>query len=133
MSVYVTDTHPLIWFAGGEQRKLSPKALQAFQGCKAGKITIYVPVPTLWEISLLVRIERIVLKKSFGLWCQDLFRHPTFIPVPLEVEHLLEAHNLGFTTDPFDLLIVATARTLGYPLITKDSAIEEANLLSTFW
>lgn len=133
MSVYVTDTHPLIWFAGGEQRKLSSKAFQAFQGCKAGKITIYVPVPVVWEISLLARVGRIDLEKSLGQWCQELFRRPTFVPVPLEIEHVAEAHSLSFTTDPFDLLIVAVARILGYPLITKDAAIEEGNLLPTFW
>lgn len=133
MSVYVTDTHPLVWFVGGEQRKLSPKAFQAFQECKAGKILIYVPVPALWEISLLARVGKINLEKSIGQWCQDLFRRPAFIPVPLEVEHMVEAHSLSFTTDPFDLLIVAVARILGHPLITKDSAIEEANLLPTFW
>jgi PIN domain nuclease of toxin-antitoxin system len=133
MSVYVTDTHPLIWFVGGEQRKLSSTTLRVFRQCKAGKTMIYVPVPVLWELSLLARVGRIDLEKPIDRWCQELFRRPTFAPVPLDIQHVVEAHNLRFTTDPFDLLIVAVARTLGYPLITKDTAIEEANLLPTFW
>ena len=101
--------------------------------CDSRSSTFYVPVPVLWELSLLARVGKIDLAKPLGHWCQDLFRRPTFATVFLDVEHVVEAHALRFTTDPFDLLIVAVARTLGYPLITKDAAIEAANLLPTLW
>ncbi len=44
MSVFVTDTHPALWFFGGKHGDLSPKALAAFQAAEAGNGFIYVPI-----------------------------------------------------------------------------------------
>jgi PIN domain nuclease of toxin-antitoxin system len=35
--------------------------------------------------------------------------------------------------DPFDEVIVATALTLGLPLITKDVAITDSQLIEVIW
>lgn len=35
--------------------------------------------------------------------------------------------------DPWDRFIVATAQTLGLPLVTRDSAIRDSGLLPTIW
>ena len=39
----------------------------------------------------------------------------------------------GLLADPWDRLIVATATTLGIPLVTRDSAIQSAGLVTTIW
>ena len=43
MSVFVTDTHPVVWFTLNKHRDLSPKVLAAFQAAAAGNGFIYVP------------------------------------------------------------------------------------------
>jgi prevent-host-death family protein len=49
------------------------------------------------------------------------------------IDRFRELVRKAQATDPFDLLIVAVARTLGSPLITKDATIEAAHLLPTLW
>ncbi len=72
MSLYVTDTHPLIWYATGKQAKLSAKALRAFNAATREEALIYVPPFVLWEIALLLKIGRITLKENYGDWAEHL-------------------------------------------------------------
>ena len=43
VSDYVTDTHPLVWYAAGKHRKLSRKALRVFNAAARDEALIYVP------------------------------------------------------------------------------------------
>ena len=43
VSLYVTDTHSLLWYLGGSP-KLSSKAKQAFDEAHAGRAKIIVPI-----------------------------------------------------------------------------------------
>lgn len=61
MSVYVTDTHPLVWYATNTHRHLSRKARQAFEAAARAEALIYVPVFVLWEIAMLLKVGRIAL------------------------------------------------------------------------
>jgi PIN domain nuclease of toxin-antitoxin system len=78
LSVYVTDTHPLLWFVGGRQRRLSLAARRAFERADAGRALIYVPLAVLWEILLLSRGGRIALHHPFDFWVAALLRKPGF-------------------------------------------------------
>ena len=54
MSVYVTDTHPIVWYATGSQRQLSPKVLWAFHAASGAEVLIDVPDLRRWVfVSLL--------------------------------------------------------------------------------
>ena len=44
MSVYVTDTHPLVWYATDTHRRLSRKVLRTFEAAWRSEVLIYVPV-----------------------------------------------------------------------------------------
>jgi hypothetical protein len=46
MSVYVTDTHALIWY-GGRRSLLSARALRAFQEAEREEAYIYIPAAAL--------------------------------------------------------------------------------------
>ena len=63
--MYVTDTHPLIWYFTGKNSSLSPKVLSAFQKAENAEIVIYIPSVVFWEIALLGKRGRIVLKDGF--------------------------------------------------------------------
>lgn len=53
MSVYVTDTHALVFYVTGLKARLSRRALRAFEQAERGEAYIYISAVTLWEISRL--------------------------------------------------------------------------------
>jgi PIN domain nuclease of toxin-antitoxin system len=63
----------------------------------------------------------------------DLFSNTSFQPLDLTVEQIVDASELGFTRDPFDGLIVAAARSLDLPLITRDEAIRASGTVRVLW
>ena len=133
MAVYVTDTHPLLWFTSGKHRKLSPRALRAFRNAKAGKSLIHIPLPVLWEAILLLRRGRIRLETSFEVWSSAVTALPGFDLAPMDLGTLIETQRFPVNEDPFDAAIVATARLLEFPLITADSSITDSNAVEIYW
>ena len=53
MSVYTTDTHPLLWFTLNKHGNLSKKALRAFTDSDAGNAFIQIPAIVLLETAIL--------------------------------------------------------------------------------
>lgn len=131
-SAVVTDTHPLLFHAAQDSR-LSKRTAALFARCEAGDAIIYVPTPVVWECSLLARVGRVDLKRSVRHFFEDLFSNPAFQPLDLTAEHVFEADTLSFTHDPFDALIVAAARTLRIPLVTRDLQIQESRAVPVVW
>ena len=64
MSVYVTDTHPLIWYASRTHRCFSLRVFRAFDQAENGEAFILVPAPVLWEVSILDKACHITLKHT---------------------------------------------------------------------
>ncbi len=128
----VTDTHPLVFHAAGSGR-LGTRAARLFERCEAREATVYVPMATIWECSLLVRAQRIDLRRSLREFFDDLFSNPAFQPLDLTAEQVFAAVDLPFTRDPFDALIVASAQSLHLPLITRDAAIRASGVVAIIW
>lgn len=128
----VTDTHALVFHGAGGGR-LGPKARQHFDACERRQAILYVPVVVIWEISLLARAVRISLRRPLGEFFDDLFSNPAYQPIDTTAAHVLIADELRFTRDPFDALIVATARDLGLPLVTRDAQIRESGAVRAIW
>jgi PIN domain nuclease of toxin-antitoxin system len=53
MALYVTDTHALLWSAGGSRN--SRKVRQIFEQAEAGHCLIYIPLAVLWEATILIK------------------------------------------------------------------------------
>ncbi len=132
MSLYVTDTHPLVWYATNQHAKLTRKVIRLFDQAARGQVLIYVPAVAFWEISFLIKSERIRLKQPFDQWAAALVALRGFDLAPLELEIIGEAHNLTFD-DPFDAMIVATARVKDLSLITKDETITGSGMVDVEW
>ncbi len=128
----VTDTHPLIFHAAGGSR-LGRRAAAFFSKCENGDATIYVPASVMWECSVLVRVGKINLKRSARAFFDDLFSNPSYQPVDITPEQIFLAEESRFNADPFDGLIVAAARMLNLPLITRDQAITGSGYIKTIW
>lgn len=128
----VTDTHALIFHAAGSGR-LGSRAAAVFDACERREAIIYVPATVMWEVSLLARAVRINLHRSVRAFFGDLFSNPAYQPIETSAGHVLLADELRFTRDPFDALIVAAAKDLGLPLLTRDAAIRESGTVTVIW
>ena len=128
----VTDTHPLVFHAAGGG-PLSRKAAALFDRCERRQTIIYVPAAVIWECSVLSRVGRIDLEGGIRKFFNDLFSNPAYQPIDLTPEQVYVADDERFMRDPFDGLIVAAARTMELPLITRDRAIHESEVVDVIW
>jgi PIN domain nuclease of toxin-antitoxin system len=87
----------------------------------------------IWEVSLLARVGRVNLRRTVRAFFADLFSNPAYQAFDLTAEHVYLADELRFTRDPFDALIVASARALDLPLLTRDAAIRASGATRVIW
>jgi PIN domain nuclease of toxin-antitoxin system len=128
----VTDTHALLYHAGGRSR-LGRRAAAHFDACERREAILYVPMAVVWEVALLSRGAQINLRRTVRDFFTDLFSNPAYHPYDLGVEQVFDADDLRFTRDPFDALICAAARDLDLPLLTRDRAMAESRTVRTLW
>lgn len=98
MSIYVTDTHPLIYYAGRNNAQLSARARDAFEQADRGEAFILIPAPALWEVSMLEQAGHIKLRKPFREWARDLLRNPCFDCAHLDPAIISEPRDYSSTT-----------------------------------
>jgi len=132
--LYVTDTHPLVFFSTDKRQRLGRNARRIFRQAERGQARIVIPVTVLEEILRLSEDGRIRLALPFS---ELLARYgqesgPFFIQ-DYTLDILLQAASYPSIRDPFDRVIVATAATLGYPLITHDSFLHDEGFVPVVW
>lgn len=113
------DTQTLVWMMEGSN-KLGAHAIRHEE--ESDKVAI--SVMTAWELGLLVSRGRIKLRLSLEAWLQVVAdRGAIMIPVTKNIA--LDAGSLpgDIHGDPADRMIIATARSMGCPLITADGKI----------
>ncbi len=132
---FVTDTHPLIWYLAKQDTKLPRKVFAAFKSAEEGTGGhIWVPSAVAWEISQLMRkTNRLSAIGSFEELIAESFYFKSMTLAELQPDDLVLAHQLNFSRDPFDSLIVATAQRMDLPLMTADSDITDSNACKVFW
>ncbi|MFL6846596.1 MAG: type II toxin-antitoxin system VapC family toxin [Allosphingosinicella sp.] len=119
------DTHALVWTAAGT---IEPPAADAIVAA-AQLGGVLVSSISAWELGLLARPRagepRIRLTPTPEAWFDTLLAQPGFTEAPLTVAIALAASRLpgDFHHDPADRLLVATARELNVPLVTRDERI----------
>ena len=128
----VTDTHALLYHAGGS-RRLGKRAAALFARAEAREALVYVPAAVVWEVTLLARAGRFNLRRPPRGFFEDLFTNPAYQPFDLTPDQVLDADELRINRDPFDALICAAARALSLPLLTRDTDIEESGAVRTIW
>ena len=80
---------------------------------------------SVWEISHLLAKQRIVLDQPLGTWVRQFVTAKGFDAVSFTVPMAIEASSLPSRElkDPADRFLVATARHLDVPLVTRDKRI----------
>jgi PIN domain nuclease of toxin-antitoxin system len=131
--IYVTDTHPLIFWSSNRKNRLGNRARRILQETEQGKHSIIVPIVVLEEINRLAERKIVRLNVPFRRWTEELERSANFLIQAYTLEVLLESISLAAIGDPADRAIVATARHLRCPLITADELIQDGDWVDTVW
>jgi PIN domain nuclease of toxin-antitoxin system len=129
----VTDTHPLVWYITAQFNKLPNKVRKVFDDAVEGKCAIFIPAVVLWELSLLIKAGTVRPSVTIEEYVQEHFFAKAISVLDLETEDILLSHGLGFSRDPFDVLIVAMTLRVECPLITGDGIIHEQKPCDLFW
>ena len=89
---------------------------------------------SLWEIATLVSLGRLTLDRPLDRWLLLAVRPAVvrIVPVSVAVAVELEGIPATFHRDPADRVIVATARALSLPVLTRDRKIIDSGLV-TIW
>ena len=116
------DTNAVIWLVTG--RRMAKAAREAInEAAEHGNVLI--SSISGWEIGLLVSKSRLLLDRPFVDWLANLKRLAGVRIIPLSLDAAVGASLLpgSFHAGPGDRLLVATARELAVPLVTRDQKI----------
>lgn len=116
------DTHALLWFGAGQG--LSSKGQAAITAGVSDRMLV-VSAVTAWEIGRLAGSGRIRLSMPAKTWFFSVTADAGIGVIPLDAQIALAATELPgeFHRDPADRFLVATARALDVPIVTRDAAI----------
>ena len=131
--IYVTDTHPLVFWSANRKPKLGKRARRIFQETERGRHSIVIPITVFEEMNRLVERNVVHLGVPFRRWAEELERSPNFQVQAYTLEVLLESIALVAIRDPADRAIAATAKHLRCPLITADALIRDGHWVDTVW
>lgn len=125
--IAVVDTHALIWWIGGRTRQLGRRARTFLERVDEGAAVACVPAIVLVELGEAIQRGVFSLDEPFEAFVARLENTPSrYQVVPLTAAIVSRAHELYAIPERGDRLIAATARELGYALVTRDPAIAAA-------
>jgi len=129
----VLDTHVWVLFVSNPEL-LSKRAKRALDAAMEEK-GILISSISAWEVAVLVAKKRLRLTLDVTDWLTKSEALPfiTFIPVDNAVA--IKSVNLPqpLHSDPADRIIIATAISMGAPLVTKDEKILKYAHIQTIW
>jgi PIN domain nuclease of toxin-antitoxin system len=132
-SVYVSDTHPLLWHMASDAR-LSAAAQKALAEVDSGHSELFVPAVVVAEMYMAVERKRVpVQREALARVITQWRKAPNIRLSDLTSDLVEHAMNLTAIPDIFDRLIVAETLERGAVLITKDSVISDSKLVPVVW
>jgi PIN domain nuclease of toxin-antitoxin system len=124
------DTHVFVWLVS-DPGKLSKAARDLLA---APRQSAAISLVTAWEIALLCKRGRLQLPLGADAFIDHAVRHHRLMELPLSRELILRAVELpDLHNDPFDRILVATARTHQATLISKDRKIAQYPGIEVIW
>ncbi|BAY62513.1 hypothetical protein NIES22_25870 [Calothrix brevissima NIES-22] len=117
----VLDTHIWVWWVQGDARLTTKYQnwLQQYESQGLG-----ISIMSCWEVAKLVEIGKLTIPDPIDVWLTAALAYPGVQLLELTIPIIVESTKLiGFHKDPFDQVIVATARIYGCPLVTVDAKI----------
>jgi PIN domain nuclease of toxin-antitoxin system len=117
----ILDTHIWVWWVQNDSRltKQQQQWLKDYESDGLG-----VSILSCWEAAKLVEKQRLILPLAIDKWLEIALAYPGVQLLNLSLPIVIDSTQLnGFHSDPFDQLIVATARFYDCPLLTADAKI----------
>ena len=126
--MYLLDTCAFIWYLEGSSRLSEmARAIIDTEG------DVYLSLTSLWEIAIKKTIKKLELSKTTAelqALCESGGIH--LLPIDAKyfdtIQHLPLIHG-----DPFDRLIIATAKEEGLTILTDDEKIRLYSEVETVW
>ena len=120
------DTHYWFWLQLGVREEFTGTVLGAIHDAAASG-SLLLSAISVWELGMLEAKGRIHLHAPCEQWVGEALATPGLTLVPLTPEIALASSRLPqpFHGDPADQIIVATARSMGARLATRDRKILE--------
>jgi PIN domain nuclease of toxin-antitoxin system len=118
------DTHIWIWYAEGNTQKLRPASIKKLDAARKAE-GLVVSAISVWELGMQCHKGRIQLSYPFRKWVDAALSAPGIRVVPLDADTAAESTMLPGVVhgDPADRFLIATARSHGYTLATRDKGI----------
>lgn len=116
------DTHVAVWFAAGIELSQLTRDQVTQTRAEDGAC---ISAVTVWEVGNLLRKGMLKFDITLSAWVERFRTTEGFHDLPLSTEIVVEAANLPghFHGDPADRFLVATARFLDIPIMTRDKSI----------
>ncbi|HZQ13179.1 MAG TPA: type II toxin-antitoxin system VapC family toxin [Pseudolabrys sp.] len=123
MQPLVWDTHAAIWIYG--KIPIAQPAIDILAAADREGAPSYISPITAFEVGMLASRNRLQLLIRPERWFANLFEIPGVKLADLSPDLLIASSYLPGKPprDPFDRIIVATARELGATLITRDRTL----------
>jgi PIN domain nuclease of toxin-antitoxin system len=117
---YLLDTHVFLWYFE-DSDKLSEVAANIVEDDTSLK---HVSIASLWEFSIKCSMGKLWFDGGLShLW--EIITQNGFVILPIAQPYLTSIIRLPFHhRDPFDRLLVATAKVEGMALVSADSNME---------
>lgn len=118
------DTHVWLWVVEGERRRLGRRTQRLIERADAAR-QLHVSTASIFEVGALHTAGKIHLSMPIELWIDSSIERGglrlTAVTRPIAVDGgLIPVTALR---DPIDRMLVATARHLDVPLVTRDGPI----------
>ncbi len=132
-AMVIADTHALLWHLTANNR-LGQAASATLERVDNGELTLVIPALVLAEIYMVIEKGRLTLSPDdFTEALMHWQAAENIRLTDLTPELVMASRKLISIPDIFDRLIVAEARALGVPLITRDAQIAESDLVAVIW
>jgi PIN domain nuclease of toxin-antitoxin system len=134
MTLYVCDTHALIWRLL-DDRRLGSAAGAAFDSADAGTATIHIPAVVLAEMLMVAEKQRVAgwTRSEVELLVDAVSGASNYVLTELTPSLVLRSAELTIVPDIFDRLIATEAIVSGGTLISRDPVFASCNGLITTW
>jgi PIN domain nuclease of toxin-antitoxin system len=124
MKALLLDTHIWLWYVVGAADRLPPASVRKLDAARR-RDGLLVSAISVWEIGMHSAKGRIQLAVPLRDWVDDALSVAGIRLAPLDAAAAAESTLLPGTPqgDPADRFLIATARTLGVALATRDERI----------
>jgi PIN domain nuclease of toxin-antitoxin system len=129
----LADSHAVLWYTQSSPR-LSSNAASALAEAEATD-GVSVSVTSLLDLWYVTQTTKALTEAEVSEVRETIIASSAFTLQPIDLA-VIDATTLiprDVLGDPWDRFIVATAKALGLPLVTKDQAIRDSELVPVIW